>query len=296
MSTHNMQINQIHLSDPEYPLYLSEIPSPPKTLYFRGKLPMAPCVAIVGTRNPTRYGEQVTYQLAYELAQAGLAIVSGLAIGIDSIAHRAALDAGGVTVAVQGTGLDRISPARHRQLGHDIINSGGAIVSEYEVDDRVFPSNFAIRNRITSGLCMGVLVIESNAHGGSLITSDFAVKQDRLVFAVPGNITQPRSAGPNNLIRKGAIPVTGSIDVLQALNFESSFVPEIPVTPSNGQEARILKLLREGETTSQFLIESTGLPAGEFANIISLMEITGRVRNLGSGHWGLQKAIQQEHK
>ncbi len=280
-----MQIKQITIGTAEYPPYLSEIPSPPKILYIRGELPTAPCVAIVGTRNPTHYGKEVTYQLAYELARAGLVIVSGLALGIDSIAHRGALDAGGKTVAVLANGLEKVSPARHLGLAHEIIDSGGALVSEYPEGTDTFPVNFAVRNRIISGLSLGTIVTEANAKSGSLITADFALKQNRIVFAVPGNITQPRSAGPNNLLREGATPVTGSTDVLQTLNFTTNYVPDIPVTANSPHEALILELLQSGETTSQYLIETSGMSASDFANVISLMEITGRVRNIGSGHW-----------
>lgn len=285
MSTHIMQIKQIQLGSTDYPQYLSEISSPPPILYLRGELPSGPYIAIVGTRKLTRYGEQITYQLAYELAKAGIVIVSGLAIGIDAVAHRAALDAGGKTVAVLAHGLEKVSPIRNLSLAHDIIDNGGAIVSEYPEGTITVPHNFAIRNRIISGLSLGAVITEADAESGSLITAKFALKQDRLVFAVPGNITQPRSAGPNNLLRDGAVPVTSSSDILQTLNFTTAYVPDLPITASSPQEATIIELLKAGESTSQLLIEATGMSASDFANVISLMEITGRVQNLGAGHW-----------
>ena len=280
-----MQINQIFSQDPQYPQQLLEIPSPPKSLYVLGELPTAPMVAIVGTRKPSEYGQKVTYQLAYELAAAGMVIVSGLAAGLDAVAHRAALDAGGLTIAVQACGLDQIYPASNRQLAIDILDKGGAIISEYEAKTVPFRGNFPARNRIVSGLSIGTIVTEATADSGTLITANFATAQNRVVMAVPGNITSPRAAGPNNLLRTGGVVVTGASDVLAALNFETGAVADIPVLAKSPQEAKILALMREGVSSSQDLIEASGYPANEFANIISLMEITGKVRNLGAGVW-----------
>ena len=280
-----MQIYEITQSNSEYPALLSEIPSPPKLLYALGELPKGEAVAIVGSRRPTDYGKQVTYQLAYELAQAGIVIVSGLALGIDGIAHQAAIDAGGKTIAVQACGLDQIYPSRHRRLAMDILAHGGAIITEYPVKTIPFPSNFAVRNRIVSGLARAIIVTECDAESGSLITVRHGNDQGKIIMAVPGNITSLRSAGPNNLIRDGAIAITGASDVISEINFDSGVMAAIPVSANSPQEVKILELLGNGVNTSQQLIETGGFSASEFANIISLMEITGKVRNLGAGAW-----------
>lgn len=281
-----MQIKQVLLNEPEYPPYLSEIPSPPKQLFVLGDVNIhMPMVAIVGSRNPTSYGESVTYQLAYELAQAGLTIVSGLALGLDGVAHRAALDAGGKTIAVLAHPLPEIYPARHRGLAREILQKGGAIISENPPGTEIFKPTFVARNRIISGLAVATIVTEATDISGTLTTADFALKQNRLVFAVPGNITSDLSAGPNNLLRKGAQPISSSTDVMVALNYVSETAPQIEVTADSPHEARLIELMRTGTTTTQELIEQSGYGASDFANIISLMEITGKVRNLGAGRW-----------
>lgn len=280
-----MQITEISLQNADYPDMLREIANPPKQLYTLGDLPKGVAVAIVGSRKPTDYGRQVTYQLAGELAAAGIAIVSGLAYGIDSIAHEAALDAGGQTVAVLGHGLDMIYPSAHRGLAKRILATGGALISEYESGIHPDKFTFPTRNRIISGLCQAVIVTEADAKSGSLITTDFAVEQNRTIMAVPGNITSARSAGPNNLLRQGATPVVGSADVMAAINYEIGDITSQPVGAKSQEEAAVLGLLQTGGKTTQDLIAGSGLSAAQFANIISLMEITGKVRNLGAGTW-----------
>lgn len=281
-----MQINQIFLQDADFPAQLREIHGRPASLYFLGKLPIEPMIAIVGTRNLSAYGEQVTYDLASELARAGFPIVSGLAFGVDAVAHQAALDAGGQTVAVMAGGLDRIYPASHRQLAKRILAQGGAIVSEYVAGSETFKSNFVARNRIVSGLCIGTIVVESGAKGGSMFTAKFTLDQNRTLMAVPGDITRATAAGPNNLIRTGATPITSSSDVLQALGLNSAAIPASIIKAQNPHEAKIVTLLKQsGAMKTPELITATDLTASEFASIISLMEITGKVRNLGAGVW-----------
>jgi DNA processing protein len=285
MSINIMQISKITYSNSQFPDQLREISSPPKQLFMLGKLADVPLVAIVGTRRPTDYGKQITYQLATELASAGVGIVSGLALGIDAIAHQAALEAGGYTIAVMAHGLDTIYPASNRALGHRILKQGGAIVSEYQEGTETFKSNFVARNRIVSGLSRAVVIPEADAASGSLITANFALNQDRTVMAVPGNITSPRSAGPNNLIKVGAVPVTSASDILAALDLESEAIMSQSASAKSAEEAKLLELLENGVTNSQELIEASALSASQFANVISLMEITGKVRNLGAGTW-----------
>lgn len=278
-----MQVSTYSYSDSQYPDLLREINSAPKTLYVLGELPTGPCVAIVGTRHPTEYGRRVTYQLASELARAGITIISGLAYGLDTVAHVGALDAGGQTVAILAGGVEKIYPASNHSLAARIVTAGGALISENPDSKDMHKGSFAIRNRIISGLSLATIVTEASAGSGSLLTAGYALDQNRLLMAVPGNITSPTSAGPNNLIRSGATPVTSSADVLAALNFTRA-VPSQAV-PKSSDEAVILDLLKQGLSTSDQLIKQSQLDASQFANVITLMEITGKVRNLGAGTW-----------
>lgn len=277
-----MQISKISYKSSKYPDQLRQIANPPKDLFVLGKFPIGPAVAIVGSRKPTEYGKLVTYQLANELSRAGVAIVSGLAYGIDAIALQAVVENGGVGMAILAHGLNQIYPVTNRSLAIKIL-AKGALISEYanEVTPRKY--HFVARNRIISGLTSATIITEADASSGSLITANFALNQDRLVMAVPGNIDSPRSAGPNNLLKSGAIPITCAADVLSALNMDG--IAQTPIKAESQEEALVLDLLTHGVTSSQALIEQSRLSASQFANIISLMEITGKVRNLGAGQW-----------
>ncbi|HVQ44937.1 MAG TPA: DNA-processing protein DprA [Candidatus Saccharimonadia bacterium] len=279
-----MQISNISHNSNSFPDILRQITEPPRSINVLGTLPKDSMVAVVGTRRPTAYGERVTYQIAGELAKAGAVIVSGLAIGVDSIAHRAALDAGGRTVAVLAHGLDRIYPPRHRGLAKEILASGGALVSEYDIGTPAHKHHFVERNRLIAGLCAATIVTEAATKSGSLITAHRAAKYNRLVMAVPGNITSVYSAGPNNLIRTNiATPITSTADAIVALGFHAR--EAVPVSAQSPDEAKILELLEGGASNSEDLIAGGNFSAAQFANIISLMEITGKVRNLGAGQW-----------
>jgi len=278
-----MQISKISHNSSQFPDILRQLEQVPQSINILGNLPKDGLVGIVGSRRPTPYGERVTYQLASELARAGAVIVSGLAIGIDSIAHRAALDVGGITVAVLAHGLDRIYPSRHRALAAEILKSGGALVSEYDTGTPPLPHQFAERNRIIAALSAAVIVTEAAEKSGALITARDALTLGRTVMAVPGNITSAFSAGPNNLLRTGATPITSSTDVIVALGFHAR--EAVPVSAQSAEEATVMRLLEDGVNTSEELIEKSSLSAASFANVISLMEITGKVRNLGAGNW-----------
>jgi len=206
----------VTLASANYPPLLKQIPDPPLVLYVRGDVEALSlhAVAIVGTRRPTAYGSSVAHRLAGDLAQRGLVIVSGLARGIDSAGHRGALEAKGKTVAVQGRGMDGIYPAENKHLAEKIQESG-AIISEFPLGTGPLPENFPIRNRIISGLALGVVVVEAAEYSGSLITSRLASEQNREVFAVPGNITSAQSFGPNHLIKQGAKLVDQWMDVIE---------------------------------------------------------------------------------
>ncbi|MBW3538031.1 DNA-processing protein DprA [Candidatus Parcubacteria bacterium] len=279
-----MQISRLSHNRPGYPEQLREISSPPQGLFVLGNLPKGPCIAIVGTRRPTEYGRQMAYRLAGELASAGVVIVSGLAVGIDAVAHQAAVEAGGVTVAVLACGLNQIYPATNRSLAVKILQRG-AIISEYPEGTPPLRHHFVARNRLISGLSCAVVIPEADASSGSLITANFALEQNRSVMAVPGNVTSLRSAGPNNLIKSGATPVTDTSDILAALDLEAPQLAKSAVTAKSREEAQILELLSRGVNTSQELITQSQMSAGQFANVITLMEITGKVRNLGAGSW-----------
>ena len=286
-----MQINTIKLQDPSYPVALAEIYNPPKLLYIQGQLlPETVHVAIVGTRKSTNYGRRVAYDLAAELARAGLIIVSGLAAGIDTAAHEGALAAGGITVAVQGRGLNDIYPAENRDLGRRIITGGGAILSEYEAKEPPLFYHFPERNRIIAGLSSGVIVVESAAKGGGMLTASIALRENRTVMAVPGEITRETSVGCNNLIATDkARLIRDSSDVLQAMGLSVGAIPVVaPIGGQSPLELQIIKLLKAGTSATQDLIEATGFTASDFANVISLMEITGKVRNLGAGQWAVR--------
>ena len=228
---HFMEIIQIKPSNFDYSKDLQHIPDTPKQLFVRGKLPLKriKSIAIVGTRKPSTYGREIATKIATECAQNGIVVVSGLALGIDSIAHRATLDAGGITIAVLANGVDKIYPRSHEALGQRILQNNGAIISEYPNGTPAQPWQFLARNRIISGLADAVVVVEAASRSGTLSTANHALDQGKEVFAVPGNINSPLSAGCNQLIKNGANPLTSVEDLLDFLipdRFENH-TPEI---------------------------------------------------------------------
>lgn len=284
-----MKINKVSQNNSAYPLKLLNIASVPKQLYVLGDLePLkhTRVVSIVGSRAVTPYGRQITTMLAGDIAQRGIAVVSGLALGVDALAHRAALDAGGYTVAVLANGLDTIQPPANRELALRILKSGGAIISEYPEETAAMKQNFIARNRIVSGLCDGLLITEASEKSGSLHTANFALEQGKTVMAVPGNITSSTSRGTNNLIKTGAVPVTDVADILFALKLETT-TNNVAVLPANAEEAAILDHMKQGMTDINQLQQSSQLTPETFNQTITMLEITGKVRPLGAGHWGL---------
>lgn len=278
-------MQRIEFKSNNFPLLLRDIAAPPKELYFVGTIPDLPMVAIVGSRAITEYGQYMTYRLAYDLAKAGMCIVSGMALGVDAIAHQAALEAGGATLAVLASGLDDPTPRSNHQLFKRILDSGGGVISEYPEGTTPFKQNFPARNRIIAGLSLCTIITEANASSGSLITANFALQANRMVMAVPGNVTSPRSAGPNNLLKLGAKPVTDAVDVLAELGLESTVVKAKKVRAESAQEARIMELIEAGHHTTDALITKSEIDPSQIASILSLMEITGKVRNIGAGQW-----------
>lgn len=278
---------------PGYPRLLREIPDPPPVLYVKGTIVEedAWAVAVVGTRRASSYGREVTRRLTATLARSGITIVSGLARGIDAEAHRAALKAAGRTIAVLGCGIDRMYPPEHRKLADQII-AHGALVSDYPLGTKPEGSNFPPRNRIISGLSLGVLVTNAGARSGALITADFAAEQGRDVFAVPGSILGRGSAGTNALIRDGATIVLGPEDILEELNLTmvAEQAEARQVLPADETEAQLLNHLSAEPTHVDELRQQSGLPISQVTSTLALMELKGMVRQVG----GMKYVVARE--
>lgn len=243
-----MKINRATPAKHNYLQLLANIPASPKQIFIMGKLPSqrVPSVAIVGTRKPSSYGKEVTQQLSYDLAKKGIVIISGLALGVDGIAHRAAIEAGGATIAVLANGLPQIYPATHKDLADQIIQSGGAILSEHEPETAARSYQFLQRNRIVSGLSDAIIITEAAARSGTLNTAMHALEQGKEVFVVPGNITSPLSTGCNTLLKQGARPVTSVDDVLEIIAPEL-LRPQASLALGNTPlETAIITLLQNG--------------------------------------------------
>lgn len=286
------QIKVVLSVDRTYPPNLRQIADCPPVLYYKGTLlPQDDlAIAVVGSRGATVYGRQVTEKLVSELASSELVIVSGLARGIDSIAHRAALDAGGRTIAVLGSGVDTIYPPENRILAEKIV-SNGALVSEFPLGFPSVPSNFPARNRIISGLSLGVLITEAAVDSGSLITAGQAAEQGREVFAVPGPITSRMSEGANNLIKEGVHPATEARDILEILDIERKqkqiASKDFPLQkPKDKTQARILAVLDGQAKHIDVIVRECAMPIEKVSSTLSLMELSGFVKNYGSGMWG----------
>lgn len=284
------KINKLTLKDSSYPKKLAEIPSSPRTLFYISddwsKLLKKPAIAIVGSRKMSGYGRAVTEEFVRGLSQAGVVIVSGLALGIDSVAHKEALENREKTIAVLPCGLDSIYPATHHSLAQRIIKQGGALVSEYPPGMPPQRQNFIARNRIVSGLADAVLITEAAEKSGTLHTANFALEQGRDVFAIPGNITSYLSRGTNNLIKAGATPVTNPKDVLQILGLDADTQQATPVA-SNKEERIILELLLSGVTDADRLLIESDLDPSVFNQTLTMLEISGKVKPLGGGQWTL---------
>ncbi len=285
-----MKINQILPHNHKYTQIITNIAVVPKKLHYIGKLPALrqPTVAIVGTRKPSSYGREVTTQLAGDLARRGVVIVSGMALGVDGLAHRAALEAGGTTIAVQGNGLAELYPHTHDQLGKDIIDGGGAIISEYEPNVPARDFRFLERNRIISGLSDAVLITEAALRSGSLSTAHHALEQGREVFVVPGNITSPLSGGCNSLLKQGATPVMSADDILEVIA-PGLLKPQVQLAlGDNSAQTTIIQLLVNGTRDGDELQRQSDIDPSQFASELTMMEINGLVRSLGGNQWTLR--------
>jgi DNA processing protein len=290
------KVNVFICEDPLYPSRLKEIYDYPPVLYVRGSLPTEdePCLAIVGTRRPTIYGRQVTEEIVADLARSKITIVSGLARGIDSVAHRAALDAGGKTVAVFGSGLDIVYPGENAKLAQAIMEHG-ALVSEYPLGVKPRAEYFPLRNRIMSGLSLGVLVVEAGERSGALITAHQAVEQNREVFAIPGSILSPASQGTNRLIQEGAKLVRNYTDILQELNLtivvQQAEIKEFSMAEHSGTEcsveSAILKQLSSEPNHIDEICRRSGLPMPEVSSTLAMLELKGIARHVGNMNYVL---------
>ena len=284
----------ITLLDPRYPRLLREISDPPPLLFVHGNpgLLAEPQLAIVGSRNPSADGEQNAREFSRHLAAAGLAITSGLALGIDAAAHRGALDVAGSTLAVTGTGLDRVYPASHRDLAHAIAE-GGALVSEFPPGTPPLPENFPRRNRLISGLSLGVLVVEAALRSGSLITARLAAEQGREVFAIPGSIHNPLARGCHAVIRQGAKLVETAQDIIEELGPLAGVTLATPpagesVTDPAELDAdyrQLLDQLGHGPLAVDQLVDRSGLTAEAVSSMLLIMELQGLVASVPGGRY-----------
>ncbi|MGC9357552.1 MAG: DNA-processing protein DprA [Anaerolineae bacterium] len=276
-----------------YPSLLRQIPDAPPVLFIKGELKPADewAVAIVGTRKASVYGREVARRLAGELARNGITIVSGLARGIDGVAHQSALEAGGRTLAVFGCGVDHVYPSEHRGLAEEIVKHG-ALISDFPLGTRPEAKNFPPRNRIISGLSLGTVVVEAGLRSGALITADFAADQGREVFAVPGNIFNRGSKGCNRLIRDGAAVVTEVRDILETLHLDQLAEKQVAreILPENATEATILQHLSHEPCHVDAISRSTDLPVEIISSTLIMMELKGMVRQVG----GLQYVVARE--
>ena len=289
------KIKILSFGDPSYPKLLLEIPKFPPILYYKGSMDSADelCVAVVGTRQITNYGRMVIPQLVEPLVDAGAVIVSGMAFGVDSAAHDVAIKKGRRTIAVLGGGLDEKSlyPKHHALLAQEILDAGGALISEYPIGTPNFKQNFVARNRIISGLSIGTLIIECDLESGTLITAKHALDQNRQVYAVPGPIYSPQSQGPNNLLKMGAKPITTANDILEDLNLET--LPQQQKAQNTfgdtKEESAVLKLLSFEPVIINELIKNSGLPASAITSALTFLEMKGRVKNLGGQQYVLSR-------
>ena len=276
-SVQNVQI--ITICDAAYPGILKEITSPPLALYVAGKLPssFSKTLGIVGSRCISKYAVEQTRRLAFDAAANGFVVVSGMAAGADGCAHRAALDANGITVGVIGAGLENIYPAEHRDMAKQIISSGGALISELPMQFPVTPTGFPRRNRIIAGLSRGILVTEAGTKSGSMITADFAFKYNRFVFSLPGRVDNPNSAGCHQLIKQGAFLVDDFKDIAEKYGMENSLsaTDNIPKneTVLSETENSICDAIKSGIDTFDMLVINCNIPVHELTYILMMLEM-----------------------
>lgn len=285
-----MKINTLAPDESDYLKILSSIAQPPKKLHYIGLLPAErkTSVAIVGTRRPSTYGKEVTSRLSYDLAKRGIVIVSGLALGVDAIAHASALEAGGTTIAVLGNGLPKIQPATNRGLAERIVDKGGAIISEYDMNDDARPHYFLQRNRLVAGLADAIIITEAATRSGTLNTAAHALEQGKEIFVVPGNITSPLSSGCNALLKQGARVATDYQDVLDVIAPGRSSSQTVLPLGNNELESTIINLISSGTRDGDELLKRSGVSATEFNTALTMLELAGTIQPLGANQWTIR--------
>jgi DNA processing protein len=284
--------------DDDYPARLREIYDYPPVIYLKGELTLQDewCIAVVGTRRATVYGKQVTQEIVEGLARNKITAISGLARGIDTVAHRAALEAGGRTVAVCACGLDSVYPAENATLARSIAENG-ALISEYPLGAKPRPDNFPRRNRIMSGMSLGVLVIEADETSGAIITAHMALEQNREVFAVPGSILSPMSRGTNTLIQEGAKLVRNCTDILEELNLTAN-VQQLEMkelVPTTATEDQLLKQLGAEPVHIDEVCRGSGLPVATVSSNLAIMELKGLVRQVSVMNYVLARETRDKY-
>jgi DNA processing protein len=287
-------------NDKDYPRRLKEIYDYPPVLYVKGTiLPEDEwCLAVVGTRRATVYGKQVTEEMVTDLARSKITIVSGLAKGIDTVAHRTALEAGGRTLAVLANGLDTVYPAENSNLARAVMENG-ALISEYPLGAKPRAENFPRRNRILSGLSMGVLVTEADENSGAMITARDALEQNREVFAIPGSILSPASRGTNHIIQAGeAKLVTKYTDILEELNLTTVArqMEMSELLPETGIEKQLIQQLSAEPSHIDEVCQRSGLPTATVSSTLAMMELKGLVKQVGTMNYVLSREVRQEYK
>ncbi|WKZ28502.1 MAG: DNA-processing protein DprA [Patescibacteria group bacterium] len=284
-----MEISCLRPGDAGWPPDFGQASPPPKRLFVRGRFAPALGVAIVGTRRMSAYGRACVEWLAPEIVRLGLPVVSGLALGIDGVAHEAALAANGTTTAVIGSGVDDASvyPRAHLGLARRILAGGGAVVSEYAPGTPSMPYHFPARNRLIAALARAVLVIEAPKKSGAMITARLALEMGRDVWAVPGAITQPNSEGPNSLIQNGATPITGPEDIAAALGLAPRQAALPTLNDASPEERPILELLAAGTDTADAIARTLQRPIPAVSALLTGLELRGAVRTVGGGRYTL---------
>jgi DNA processing protein len=282
-----LNIKVVTILDKTFPKNLKGLDGAPLVLYYKGSIECLKtnCVAIVGTRKMTAYGREITQKFSSELANFGITIISGLAYGVDTAAHKGCLSVGGKTAAVLGNGLDTIYPQENTALAAEIVKTGGVIISEFPLGYPSLPVNFAIRNRIVSGLSDAVIVIEGAEKSGTLLTAAHAAEQGKTVFAIPGQITSPLSFAPLFLLKNGAKIATETKDILDELDMQVKVDKEkiqkiIPDTP---EEEKLLVILENEPLHLDELVRISGCTTAEISARLTIMEMKGMVKNIGNG-------------
>lgn len=294
---HSLHAVAITRLEDAYPPLLREIYDPPPTLFVRGKRNMQQqrAIAIVGARNCTRQGAQAAIQIAHGLAQAGVCVVSGLARGIDAAAHQGALQGGGNTAAILGCGPEMAYPPENQPLFDEILQQG-QIISEYPPGTPPRKMHFPARNRIISGMCHGTVLVEASGRSGANITVELALSEGREVFAVPGNVLQPQSDGPNQLLKNGAALATCAQDVLQTMGWESPeplALPGLEAVLLNPVEARVARCLLAGESDHDELLEHSGCETAELNMVLTMLELRGIMKQLPGNRYQIAPGFEK---